>query len=92
MLRRLFPQIALQLYPVRHELLLLLRRVYCIRGYLGRMSRCKEAPALVILSLDTMSQRQNQYGYVPTTPGSEWLQGDYGMGRAFMTPGSIPPA
>ena len=39
---------------------------YCIRGYLGRMSRCKEAPALIILSLDTMSQRQNHYGYVPT--------------------------
>ena len=56
---------------------------YCIRGYLGRMSRCKEAPALVILSLDTMSQRQNQYGYVPTTPGSEWLQGDYGIGPGF---------
>ena len=48
---------------------------YCIRGYLGLMPRCKAAPALVILSLDTMSQRQNQYGYVPTTPGSEWLQG-----------------
>ena len=56
---------------------------YCIRGYLGRMSRCKEAPALIILSLDTMSQRQNQYGYVPTTPGSEWLQGDYGIGPGF---------
>ena len=56
---------------------------YCIRGYLGRMSRCKEAPALIILSLDTMSQRQNHYGYVPTTPGSEWLQGDYGIGPGF---------
>lgn len=47
------------------------------------MPRCKAAPALVILSLDTMSQRQNQYGYVPTTPGSEWLQGDYGIGPGF---------
>ena len=56
---------------------------YCIRGYLGLMPRCKAAPALVILSLDTMSQRQNQYGYVPTTPGSEWLQGDYGIGPGF---------
>ena len=56
---------------------------YCIRGYLGRMSRCKEAPALIILSLDAMAQRQNQYGYVPTTPGSEWLQGDYGIGPGF---------
>lgn len=56
---------------------------YCIRGYLGRMSRCKEAPALIILSLDAMSQRQNQYGYVPTTPGSEWLQSDYGIGPGF---------
>ena len=30
-----------------------------------------------------MAQRQNQYGYVPTTPGSEWLQGDYGIGPGF---------
>ena len=56
---------------------------YCIKGFLSRTPPCKEAPALVILMLDTMARRQNSYGYWPTTPGSEWLQGDYGIGPGF---------
>ena len=56
---------------------------YCIRGFLGRTPPCKEAPALTILMLDTMAQRQNSYGYWATEPGSGWLQGDYGIGAGF---------
>ena len=56
---------------------------YCIRGFLGRTPPCKEAPALTILMLDTMAQRQNSYGYWATEPGSGWLQSDYGIGAGF---------
>ena len=56
---------------------------YCIRGFLGRTPPCKEAPALAILMLDTMAQRQNSYGYWATEPGSGWLQTDYGIGPGF---------
>ncbi len=56
---------------------------YCIKGFLSRTPPCMEAPALTILTLDTMAQRQNSYGYWATEPGSEWLQGDYGIGAGF---------
>ena len=56
---------------------------YCIRGFLSRTPPCQEAPALTILMLDTMAQRQNSYGYWATEPGSEWLQTDYGIGPGF---------
>ena len=56
---------------------------YCIKGFLSRTPPCKEAPALVIAMLDTMALRQNSYGYWATEPGSEWLQGDYGIGPGF---------
>ena len=56
---------------------------YCIKGFLSRMPMCKEAAALTIVTLDTMAQRQNEYGYWATEPGSEWLQGDYGIGPGF---------
>lgn len=56
---------------------------YCIKGFLSRTPPCKEAPALVILTLDTMARRQNSLGYWATEPGSEWLQGDYGIGPGF---------
>ena len=63
---------------------------YCIKGFLSRMPMCKEAAALTIVMLDTMAQRQNEYGYWATEPGSEWLQGDYGIGPGFYDTGSIP--
>ena len=56
---------------------------YCIKGFLSRMPLCKEAAALTLATLDTVTQRQNQYGYWATEPGSEWLQGDYGIGAGF---------
>lgn len=56
---------------------------YCIKGFLSCMPRSKEAAALTIVMLDTMAQRQNEYGYWATEPGSEWLQGDYGIGPSF---------
>ena len=56
---------------------------YCIKGFLSCMPRSKEARALVIVTLDTMAQRQNSYGYWATEPGSEWLQTDYGIGPGF---------
>ena len=56
---------------------------YCIRGFLSRTPPCREAPALTILTLDTMALRQNSFGYWATDPGSEWLQSDYGIGPGF---------
>ena len=46
---------------------------YCIRGYLGRLSRCKEAPALIILSLDAMAQRAHRIKKTER-PGAERLR------------------
>lgn len=56
---------------------------YTIKNFLVQMPRCSEAAALTILMLDTMVQRQNSYGYWATEPGSEWLQGDFGIGPGF---------
>lgn len=56
---------------------------YTIKGFLSRAPKCKEATALSILMLDTMAQRQNADGFWPTSPGSEWLKGDYGIGAGF---------
>lgn len=56
---------------------------YTIKGFLSRAPKCNEATALSILMLDTMSRRQNADGFWPTTPGSEWLQSDYGIGAGF---------
>lgn len=56
---------------------------YTVKKMLALMPKCSEAAALSILMLDTMVQRQNEYGYWTTEPGSEWLQGDYGIGIGF---------
>ena len=56
---------------------------YLIRDTVKRIPWDKAAAALSVAMLDTMAQQQNSYGYWPTTPGSEWLQGDYGIGPGF---------
>ena len=48
---------------------------YLIRDTVKRIPWDKAAAALSVAMLDTMAQQQNSYGYWPTTPGSEWLQG-----------------
>lgn len=56
---------------------------YLIRDMVRKIPSDKAAAVLTVAMLDTMTQQQNSYGYWPTTPGSEWLQGDYGIGPGF---------
>ena len=56
---------------------------YCIKGFLSRTPPCREAPALVILMLDTLSRRQNSYGFWPTASACQWLLDDHGIGAVF---------
>lgn len=63
---------------------------YCIKGFLSRMPMCKEAAALTIVTLDTMAQRQNEYGYWPPSPAANGCRATTASARASTTPGSIP--
>ena len=60
----------------------------CAASYLPRLiteqlDLCKAAAPLAIAMLDTVALQQNQYGFWPTVPESEWLSSDYNISGSF---------
>ena len=56
---------------------------YLCRSMLAMAPYNRLADDLAPCMMDVMAQRQNEYGYFPTSAGSEWLLGDYGIGAGF---------
>jgi len=56
---------------------------YLIKSFAYAAPVHPAAENLALAMLDTMALRQNEAGYWPTTPQSEWLSADYGVSAGF---------
>ena len=56
---------------------------YLCRSFADGAAVIRAAEDLASAMLDVMSRQQNEYGYFPTLPESQWLAGDYGIGAGF---------
>lgn len=56
---------------------------YLVKSFVHGAPAVRAAEDLGIACLDTMLLQQNDQGYFPTLPTSQWLQGSYGMGGGF---------
>lgn len=56
---------------------------YLCKSFAGGAPVVRAAGDLAAATLDVMSRQQNQYGYFPTLPVSQWLANDYGIGAGF---------
>lgn len=65
-----------------------LRYYRCAASYLAdcmtrRLDCCPAAPLMSVAMLDTVALYQNEQGFWPTSPVSQWLQTDYGIEAGF---------
>ena len=56
---------------------------YLVKSFAYVANTFRAADDLSVAMLDTLCQMQNELGYWPTVPQSEWLYADYGIGGGF---------
>lgn len=57
---------------------------YLVKSFVyGGGSGVRAAEDLAVAALDTMARQQNEAGYFPTLPESQWLAESYGIGGGF---------
>ncbi len=60
-----------------------MQAAYLCRSFLALTNYDRLAYDLALCTVDVMIDRQNSHGFFPTTAGSTWLSGDYGIGPGF---------